>query len=192
MTLSKSSESITLYTAQAQVVKDTLDAEGVYRVKTAFVDQKYGDQAWIFREAYSFFAQNASRYVPAPEGAQSGIWAFANEMWVGAQPGSWVFKLQVPRSQAVLFDSRVWNKILNLQYVGADAEDSRRFEEKLSAMGITHSMQAFSTSFYPQVKSEIKKSWQQLFISAEACPAEYVQAGLWEIRQEWIAESRQV
>lgn len=191
MTLSKPADIITLYTAQAQIVKDTLDAEGVYRVKTAFVDQKYGDQAWVFKEAYSFFAQNAPRYVLPPEGAQSGIWTFANEMWVGAQPGSWVFKLQVPRNQAVLFDLRVWNKILNLQYVGADAEDSRRFEDKLSSMGITHSMQAFSTPFYPQVKSEIKKSWQRLFTSAETCPTEYVQAGLWEIRQEWIVESRQ-
>lgn len=182
---------ITLYTAQAPIVMDTLRRESVYRVKMSFVDQKYGDQAWIFKEAYTFFARNAARIVPPPEGAQSAIWAYADEAWVGAQPGSWVLKLRVPCDQAVLFDLRAWNKILNLSYVGASEADERRFDERLSNMGIQHSTQAFSTSFYPQVKQEIRKSWLHLFETASNCPQTYLQAGLWELREAWIEDARQ-
>ena len=187
----QSPEAITLYTAQAGIVLDTMRAEGVYRVKMAYVDQKYGEQSWIFREAYSFFVQNASRILPPPEGAQTAIWAYADELWAGASAGSWVLKLQVPRDRVVLFDLRAWNKILNLSYIGEDDADERRFQDRLSSMGIQHATQAFSTPFYPQVKQEIRKSWQRLFGSADACPTTYVQAGLWELRPEWVVEARQ-
>ena len=182
---------LTLYTAQAQVVMDVLERDGVSRVKMAYVDKKYESEAWVFKEAYSFFVQNAPRYVPKPEQAETAIWAYADEKWVGAQPGSWVLKLEVPRDQAVLFDLRAWNKILNLNYLGADEADNRRFEARLSSMGIQHSTQAFSTPFYPQVKQEIRKSWQRLFDTANSCPRTYLQAGLWELCRDWIAEARQ-
>lgn len=183
---------LTLYTAQAQVVVDTIERDGVYHVKTAYVDQKYGDQAWIFKQAYSFFARYAGQYVPKPEGAESGIWVYYDEKWVGAQRGSWVLKLEVPASQVVSFDLRVWNKMLNLQYVPADEADGQRFEHKLETMGVGQSMQAFSTPFYPLIKREIEASWQRLFTSAAGCTPEYLQAGLWEIRHEWVVDARQV
>ncbi len=182
---------IVLYTAQMPVVVDTIERDGVYRVKTAYVNQKYGDQAWIFKEAYSFFAQHAPRYVPKPEGAESGIWVYADEKQLYASAGSWALKLQVPQDQAVLFDLRVWNKMLNLDYVAAGDADERRFKKKLEDMGLGNVTQAFSTPFYPLVKQEIRKSWMRLFDSAQNCPQEYLEAGLWEIRREWVVDARQ-
>ena len=191
MTNGSTAGTITLYTAQAPVVMETLNTYGIYCVKMAFVDQKYGDQAWIFKEAYSFFAQNAARILPLPEGSQTAIWAYADEKWTGANVGSWALELQVPRDQVILFDLRLWNKILNLNYIGEDEDDERRFEERLESMGIQYPTQVFSTPFYPQLKQEIRKSWQRLFGSDANCPQAYLQAGLWELRQEWIVEARQ-
>ena len=41
-----------LYTAQAPVVTEALERDGVSRVKKAYVDQKYGETAWVFQTAY--------------------------------------------------------------------------------------------------------------------------------------------
>lgn len=188
--MNSAQDTITLYTAQAPIVMDTINKEGVYRVKTAYVDQKYGDEAWIFKQAYSFYAQNAMKYVPAPEGAESGIWVYADEIWVGAQLGNWVLKMEVPKNQVVLFDLRVWNKILNLQYVPENDEDEARYDKRLQDMGIMHPSIAFSSHFYPVVKQEIRESWKRLFGSAKGCPRNYLEAGLWEIRREWVVEAR--
>ena len=43
-----------MYTAQADIVLDTLARDGVYYVKKSYVQQKYRETAWIFREAYDY------------------------------------------------------------------------------------------------------------------------------------------
>ena len=181
---------ITLFTAQTQTVLDVIERDGYSRVKREYIGKKYGDQAWIFQQAYSFFAQYAPRIVEPPEGAESGIWCFADWRFAVAGTGCSLIELSVPRENAVLFDSRVWNRMLNLRYIGADEADEAAFEQRIAAMGLKSSSEAFSASFYPTVKREILHSWQRLFGSADNCPDQYVQAGLWELRREWIVSVR--
>ncbi len=183
------SETITLYTQQAQVVLDAIERDGYSRVKWEYIQSKYGDDSWAFRQAYAFFAQNAPTYVAPPEGAESGIWCYCDQRWAVAAAGGHLLKLEVPREKAVLFDSRIWNKMLNLQYVGKDEADEEAFESKLASMGIKNAAEAFSTSFYPMAKREIQQSWQRLFGSADQCPETYVMAGLWELRREWLVDT---
>ena len=179
-------EAITLYTAQSQAVLDALERDGVSRVKREYIQQKYGDEAWVFQQAYSFFFQHAQEIVPAPSGAESGIWCYCDVRWAASGAGCSVLTLRVPRDQVVLFDLRVWNRMLNLQYVGTDEADEQAFEQRMARMGIRNPAEAFSTAFYPTVKREILDSWHRLFDSAKGCPAEYLEAGLWEIRSEWV------
>lgn len=181
-----SSETVTLYTAQAQIVVDTIERDGRSFVKREYIQKKYGDESWIFQQAYSFFAQNAPRYVEPPEDAESGIWCFRDWRLAVAGAGCRLIELEVPRDQAVLFDSRVWTRMLNLQYVGASAADEEAFEQRIANMGLKNSSDAFATAFYPTVKREITQSWQRLFSSADSCPDAYVEAGLWELRKEWV------
>lgn len=184
------SETLTLFTAQTQTVLDVIKRDGYSRVKRAFVQQKYGDEAWVFQQAYSFFAQHASRFVTPPEGAESGIWCFRDWRWAVTGAGCLLLELEVPADQAVLFDSRIWNRMLNLQYIGENEAEDRAFEQRITNMGLKSPAEAFSTPFYPTVKREILQSWQRLFGSAEGCPDTYVQAGLWELREEWIVSVR--
>lgn len=183
-------ETITLFTAQTQVVLDAIERDGYSRVKREFIQRKYGDGTWVFQQAYSFFAQNAPRYVEPPEGAESGIWCFRDWRLALAGAGCSLIELEVPKDQAVLFDSRLWNRMLNLEYIGKDEADEEAFEKRITSMGLKISADAFSTSFYPTVKREIQQSWQRLFGSADNCPDAYVQAGIWEIRREWITSVR--
>jgi hypothetical protein len=184
------SDIITLFTAQTQVVLDAIERDGYSRVKWEYIRRKYADESWIFQQAYSFFAQNAPRYVTPPEGAESGIWCFCDWRLAIAGTGCSLIEMEVPRDQAVLFDSRLWNRMLNLQYIGKDEADEAAFEQRITSMGLKSSADAFATAFYPTVKREVTQSWQRLFGSAEKCPEAYIEAGLWEIRREWIKSVR--
>ncbi len=184
-------ETITLFTAQTQVVIDAIERDGFSRVKREYVQSKYGTGSWVFQQAYSFFAQYAPQFVAPPEGAESGIWCYSDWRLALSGAGCYLIELSVPRDRAVLFDSRVWNRMLNLEYIGSDSADEDAFERKVSNMGLKSTADAFSTSFYPVVKREILQSWQRLFDSAENCPREYLEAGLWELRCEWIVSVRE-
>ena len=185
------SETITLFTAQTQVVLDAIERDGFSRVKREYVQRKYGEGSWVFQQAYSFFAQHAPRYVAPPEGAESGIWCFVDWRLALSGAGCSLIELDVPRELAVLFDSRVWNRMLNLEYIGSDTDDETAFEHKLANMGIKSTTEVFSAAFYPTVKNEILQSWQCLFDSAKGCPEAYIEAGLWELRREWIVSIRE-
>lgn len=169
---------------------DAIERDGYSRVKWEYIQAKYAEGALAFNQAYAFFAQHAPAYVAPPEGAESGIWCYCDERWAVAGAGGKLLTLDVPRSAAVLFDLRVWNRMLNLQYVGADEADEEAFDVRLANMGVKSTVEVFSTSFYPLLKREIQQSWQRLFTSAEGCPESYLEAGLWEIRREWITDIR--
>ena len=181
---------LTLFTAQTQVVIDAVERDGFSRVKWEYIRKKYQGESWVFQQAYAFFAQHAPRYVQPPEGAESGIWCFRDWRLAVAGTGCLLLELDVPKDQVVLFDSRLWNRILNMEYLGADAADEAAFEKRIANMGLKSSADAFATSFYPTVKREVQQSWQRLFDSAADCPDAYLQAGIWEIRREWIVSVR--
>ena len=175
---------ITVYAAQRPVVKEILEREGVYHVKQHFIDKKYGESAWIFNTAYSFFKSKASTILPRPQEADSAIWLYCDPgLAVGADDAVFL-TFSIPEEKLIFFDNRLWNRILNLKYIGKDEEDSRSFDRQLNAMGIDGT-KIFSSSFYPAQKQQILQSWDRLFDSAD-CPLCYRQAAAWEIRKEWL------
>ena len=179
---------VILYTAQSPVVLETLERDGVSRVKLAYIDRKYGDTSWVFQEAYSFFRQNASALLPKPDGAESPIWLFADSRWCFMGPDSVLMTFRIPRQQVLFFDQRVWNRILNLDYLGNDEKDEERFAKELKSIGLSNTHKLFSTSFYPMQKRRVRDSWKKLFTSAEDCPEEYLQAAVWELRKDWLID----
>lgn len=65
-----------LWTAQTDAVLDCIRENGFSQVKMEFIDRKYEESAWVFKEAYGFFKQRAGLLVKPPEGAESPIWLF--------------------------------------------------------------------------------------------------------------------
>ena len=176
---------ITVYAAQSPIVKEIIENEGVYHVKQRFIDKKYGESAWIFNEAYSFFRQHASKIVPMPQGAESAVWLYCDPRMAGGVPDAEFLTLSIPEENLVFFDTRLWNKILNLKYIGRDEKDEKAFEAELRSMGITDTTKVFSSNFYPQLKQQIKDSWLRLFDSGN-CDISCRQAAAWELRKEWL------
>lgn len=183
-----SEQTIELWSAQERVVIDALERDGVSRVKMAYVERKYAKSAWAFREAYGFFRRESARMMELPEGAESAIWLYADKSNLYAGPGSYVLKLVIPCSRVILFDSRMWNTILNLSYIPADEADAQRFRAELERMGITDTRVLFETPFYPLQKRRVQESWKRLFSSADGCPTCYLQAAVWELRRSWVQE----
>ena len=182
---------LTLYAAQAAPVLEALARDGVCHSKAEYVQKKYGESAPVFLTAYNWFVQQLPGYVPKPPGAEFPYWAFRELYSVDQTDTAGVLKLQVPKDRAVLFAVEDWTKITQLRYIGKDAADEQAFAKELAARGLNWN-QVMLTAFYPDLKQQILDSWQRLFryhealLRGEDCGGIRVQAGLWELRREWI------
>ena len=179
---------LTLYTAQTKPVLDALERDGVCYNKECYIRRKYGEVAEVFLTAYRAYYRNASEIVPPPAQAESAYWAFEDPRDLFLGDDQTLLKLEVPAEQAVLFDVFDWNKILQFRYLGEDAPE---FARELEARGLT-GFDVLRGSFYPELRAEIIGSWKNLFRHHEALRrgdrtgVRAVQAGLWELRREWI------
>lgn len=183
MYTAKNEELVELWTSQRIPVCDILLREGVCRVKRDYVAEKYRGAGPSFREAYGFFAEEAAkRLAPAP-GEASPYWLYGTPELAGNYAGSFLLRLSIPRSQCVFFDSRKWNRVLNLDFLGDEAACAA-FSRKLEEQGLSCGAEAFLKPYYPQLRQEIRQSWKALF-SDESIPLAYLQAASWRLEREW-------
>ena len=178
---------VLLYTAQQPVVLETIGRDGVSVVRKEYIEKKYGETSWSFNEAYSFFRREMAVRIPPPPGAESPVWLFCDRRWTFASPGSVLMTFRIPEENLVFFDQRVWNRILNLEYIGKDAADETRFARELAGMGLSSTHKLFTTAFFPIQKRTVRDSWKRLFATGD-CPETDREAAVWELRKEWLAE----
>lgn len=185
---------IVLYTAQADPVLQAIERDGTCFSNTDFVRKKYEDCSDIFLTAYKWYAKEAKQIVPLPDGAQLPYWAFEKEYNMFVAEGLTILKLEVPADQVILFDMEDWNQILRLEYIGNDKEN---FDKELRKNGVS-SVDAVLGNFYPVLKRKIMDSWKVLFKNDRKLKAgnpdgiRNVQAGLWEIKKEWIVDRKKL
>ena len=174
-----------LWTAQTDMVLECIQKNGFSQVKIEYIDKKYEESAWLFKEAYGFFRQKALTMVKPPEGAESPIWLFCNKKWVYVSQDCCLLELSIPKERVILFDREKWQRVLNLAYIGTSAEDEADFEQKMERMGVSDYCSVFQSGFYPYLKSGIKKSWERIF---DIKDTEYSNLGaaVWQLRKEDI------
>lgn len=183
---------VKLYSPQAEAVWDAVMTDGTAYSRREFVQKKYEDCAGIFLTAYDAYIREAEKIVPRPDDKAYPYWAFASEDMVDRSGGVRVMKLEVPMSEVVFFDQYEWYKVLRLSYLGLSAEDEAAFARKLEMRGIRDTSEAVLKPFYPDIKREIVGSWQRLFRHdaaikrGDAAGVRAVQAGLWQIKKEWL------
>lgn len=182
---------MTLYSSQSVTVTNILQTEGVCFSKEKYVKQKYQESAPVFVAAYGWFVRQLPRFVPKPDGAEYPYWAFRDIQSVEACGDVELLTLEVPVDQAVFFDMYDWIKIMRLQYIGEETEVNR-FRKKITDYGIRQESDIMVSNFYPDLKREIEASWEKLFRYHEQIKAGdftgvgSVQAGLWQLRKEWL------
>lgn len=182
---------IRLYASQQNVVLEAIRREGRAVSREEYVRTKYQESAPIFLTAYRWFVEEAQRLVPRPEGAEFPYWAF-QDLYSLDQSSEHTLALDVPRDQVVLFDLYDWNKIVSLRYLGESEAEEKAFHRELVQRGLSEN-QVMLTGFYPELREEILRSWSRLFrhhqplLAGKSTGVGGVQAGLWQIRAEWIA-----
>lgn len=188
------SDVIRLYSQQAGPVLEALKRDGVCFSKEEYVKKKYGESASVFLTAYRWFVGKAEGMVSKPEGAEFPYWAFQDLYSVDGGGSHPPLILEVPKDQAVFFDMYDWNKIMRLQYIGESEEEEKVFQNELSLRGLRED-RVMLTDFYPEWKQKIMGSWDRLFRyhddirRGNHSGAKSVQAGLWQIKEEWVTSS---
>ena len=182
---------VELYAAQAPRVLEAIERDGVCYSREEYVRRKYGESAPIFLTAYGWFVREAEKLVPRPEGAEYPYWAFMDPRSVDASAGGLLLRLRAPRDEAVFFDVRDWNRVLQLSYLGEDEAEERAFSRELAMRGL-NANQIMLTAFYPEWKQAVLESWRRLFrhheriLAGDTSAVGSVQAALWRIKREWI------
>ena len=189
--MDKGNNKIKLYTSQSDIVLQIIEKDGVCYSKKEFVSKKYSESAPIFITAYSWFVKEFAKIIPKPEKAEYPYWAFKELYNLDDSGGGNVLKLNVPLEEAVFFDLFDWNKIICMKYIGVCEEDEKEFKENIKKLGLKET-NIMLTNFYPELKMQIMESWKFLFRHHENIKIGNinkiggVQAGLWQIKKEWI------
>lgn len=174
------------YTAQTQIVKDTIEKEGIYRVKKEFVDKKYGRVAPIMHQAYSWFSRVFAKEIPQPEGCDYPIWLFKEPKYARVDGSQTLLKLAIPLSDLLCFDNHGWERVLSMSYVGRTLAEEHQYDDKLRTMGIQGGHIVFQQPFYPIQKQEIMKSWNRIF---QLESHSNVRGAIWHLKKEWVIGS---
>ncbi|HEY5576272.1 MAG TPA: DUF3841 domain-containing protein [Clostridiaceae bacterium] len=175
-----------VWTAQAGIVIDTIEKNGIYHVKRNFILEKYQQISRLFLEPYDWFISRAAKKIPPPPGAEYSIWVYCDPIMISNYaPGDYIIEAEVPSDNVILFDQGKWLKILNLSYIPESSADEERFKRTTGEYGLQHESKAFTTNFYPEFRREIIGSWDRLFDDSIKLSEDKMGA-LWEIRKEWI------
>ncbi|MGN1266772.1 MAG: DUF3841 domain-containing protein [Dorea sp.] len=191
--MGNTNHTVKLYASQADAVLHAIERDGVCYSKAEYVRRKYQESAPIFLTAYSWFVNQMGKYVEKPEQAEYPYWAFMDLYSVDQSGESNVLELEVPIEEVVFFDMMDWNKIMRLSYIGETKAEEEDFRFELEQRGLDGNKVMLST-FYPEFKQQIMKSWERLFRHHEAIKVgdtdgvHSVQAGLWRIKKEWIVK----
>ena len=176
---------LVLYTAQTEIVFESLEKTGEYFVKKEYIEKKYGEVAFIMLHAYDWFVSIFKEKVFKPETGEYPVWLFSDPKYAKVSSLQKVIKLEIPKDEVILFDNRGWERILSCSYVGIDRSDEDKFDNKMRLQGIDCGFTAFEKPFYPQIKSEIKNSWNRIF---DIDKDNVLRGATWMLKKEWIVE----
>jgi len=177
---------IKVWTRQDESILDILDKDGRYIVKKEYIEQKMEDCAKYYLEVYSWYTNKAKEIVPKPEDVNYPVWVSVSDDFMLQQvPGTVILELLLDEASVIVMDTEKWGRIVNFWYVPLNKKDEEDYDKKLKSYGINNSSNAYMSNFYPQLKKEIKKSWDRLFDNSILISNER-QGTIWEVKKEWV------
>ncbi len=182
-------EYLNLYTLQNEKTIFELENKGRITNKEIYLKLHLGDISDLFLPQYRTFSQMADRRNPRPDDVDYAIWCgVTKEGTFRAEEGQVIYALRVPRDQVLYFDGRKWDYVLNSIYLPSDAEDHQNFQDTLAKRGIKSQygfLNSHAGHMNPDLTKKIQKSWERIF-EIQDWDERYIQASIWEIRQEWV------
>lgn len=182
---------VRLWTRQDKRSLESIEKDGVYRVREDYIGEQFKDIAYHYIESYKWFVRTASKRVPNPEGVEFPIWcAISKESMYVPTDDTIVYELEVDESEIIYFDGRKWDFVLNHHYIPSNKDDEEKYIKEMEKLGLIDSYSFFEgkyANFYPLEKRKIINSWIRIF-DIEDWNVFGVQANIWEIRKDMIRE----
>lgn len=180
---------IRLYTRQNEKTLHMLEHGGRIIAQRVYVQLHFGDMAGHYLCCYDWFAGQAARRLPKPQGAELPIWcAVRPENCLPPEDGTVIYILDVPEERVIFCDDAKWDYVLNFHYLPSGPEDEAAYARHLEDIGVSNGFEFFIGRYagkYPEEERLIRDSWQRVFDVPDrsvrtAC------GNIWEIRKEDI------
>lgn len=182
---------IILFTCQNDKSLEVLRKEKILVNKKSYIENSFGVISNIFIRGYDWFVKEAEKRVKRPGYAQYHIWCSTNaENCMKPIENEVIYIIEVPKEKVILFDSVKWDYVLNLRYVPKDNNDHNNYINSLNKKGIKSEYDIFDDSkgnLNLIERQKIIDSWPRIF-DIKNTPAHFIQANIWEIREEWIRD----
>ncbi len=188
------SDTMILWTRQRPEVWETLQKDGVYRVKKEYVEIKNDNIANYYLMLYDWYTKKAKEFYTVPDGVEYPIWlSVSEESMLQLVEDTVILKLEVPKESIVICNMEAWEHRGNCWYVPLDNEDANKHNAELKKLGISAEDDIVLTSkgnFYPILKRKIISSWDRVFTLTPTLDNSL--ATIWEIKKEWVKEVRRM
>ena len=190
-------QTVTLYSTQPYAIAENIRQGNTHYAKLDSKQEKYGEEvAPIFTQAYNWFVRQAEQIVTRPPEAESAIWVYHDLHLLEQHSGYEIITLDIPLTEVIFLKMSDWNKVLNQRFLAINDQENVDFANKLEKQGINYEGDLFRKPFYPQLKQEVIKSWQNLFrfhqVIQDALhqdnelPIKDIQAAVWKLPKNWI------
>ena len=177
---------IKVWTKQHESIIKTLDDQGRYVAKKEFIYKDLGEHAHLVLETYDWLVKNSPNAISKPEDAEYPIWvSFNKDATMLPSDKFLILELTINLDIITMININKWGAILNYSYIPANEEDEKRHKNILEQYNVSDA-QAFMSQFYPQIKKEIKSSWDRLFDDSITLGNNNCYGNIWEVKKEWV------
>lgn len=176
---------IKVWTKQHKNILNDLNETNRYIVKREYIEGKMEEHSSIYLNAYSWLYNKCLSKVHIPIDAKYPIWlSLTEESKIDNSEGNVLLEISINKSDLLVLDLEKWGLIVNYMYIPLDEDDEKKHEKLLNSYNIDDPT-AYMSSFYPNIKSKIIKSWDRLFDDNIMLGKNSVGI-IWEIKKEWI------
>lgn len=176
-----------IYTAQGEIVLETILNQGVYEVKKEYILEKYGSNvSQLFLVAYDWFIKNSQIQQDSKEKIYP-IWCFKDKKYARKYTKGHLLTLSVNKERIIYFDQKKWERVLNLDYVTEDKDKYLKFHKDLKERGISSVDEVILTPYYPLLKRQVIDSWKGIFKTKKT---KVIGAAVFSIKKKDIIEKK--
>lgn len=176
-----------VWSKQHRDVLASLDDTGRYVVRKEYIGGDLQENAKYIREAYDWYVCRVSERYPRPADVRYPVWvSLSMENTMIPSDNTVILELEIDADTIMPVNINKWSMVLNYSYIPKDGEDARRHYALLKQYGVSDA-KAYMSSFYPQIKMEIVRSWERLFDEEVTINGNRMCYGtVWELRKEWL------
>ncbi len=176
----------TVWTRQHENVLRILEETGRYTAKREYIHMDLSEHAGLVLEVYDWLVAHSPDRANRPADVEYPVWvSYERDATMLPGPGTVILELRLPEERITPVNIEKWGTMLNYSYIPKDPRDALRHRKDMEARGLSDT-QAYVSRFYPELREEIRKSWERLFDDTVLLGSSAAYGTIWEVRKEWL------